>query len=201
MNQEIITIKIGTSVSFTNRGVLDEYRLGHLAGQICALQQMGKGVVLVASGAVACGRRINCDLNRASAAGAGQVILTSTFFKIFKDHDLNLAQILVRTEDITVHLTQTVHNLLSTRIVPFFNENDAVNNDSDFPLGNDFLAVAVAKCIGSKHLYILSTMKGSSFGVGGGSAKLQAVEEARDASIETQILDGKVRDVLLKAVC
>ncbi len=199
MNQEIITIKIGTSVSFTNRGVLDEYRIGQLASQICKLHHMGKGVVLVASGAVACGHRVHHDLDRASAAGVGQAILTSTFLKAFENHNLVLAQILVRAEDITTNLAKTVHSLLSVGMVPLFNENDVVNNVSDFPLGNDFLAVAVAKCIGSKQLFILSTMKGSSFGVGGGSAKLQAVKEAQEAGIKTQILNGKVKDVLLKS--
>ena len=201
MNQKIITIKIGTSVSLTSRGVLDEYRLGHLAIQIGQLQRAGQGVVLVASGAIACGHRVNKNLDRTSAAGVGQAILTSTFLEVFKQHGLQLAQILVRSEDLTFELVKTVRSLLAAGIVPLFNENDAINITSDFAQGNDFLAVELARRIGSQRLYILSTMQDSNFGVGGGEAKLQAVAKARIAGIETQILDGKAENILLKNIC
>ena len=201
MIKEIITIKIGTSVSFTSRGVLDEYRIDHLAAQIGKLQQSGRGVVVVASGAVACGHRINHNLARTDAASFGQAILTSTFFEIFKTKNLHLAQILVRADDITLDLAKTVHGLMSIGVVPLFNENDAITTKSDFPLCNDFLAVKLAQCIGSRTLLILSTMQGSKFGVGGGEAKLKAVELANSTGIEAVILDGKVKDILLKTLC
>ena len=201
MNQKIITIKIGTSVSFTDRGVLDEYRIGQIAAQVSQLHKKGKGVVLVASGAIACGNRFKSNLDRTCAASIGQAILTSTFFEIFKTQDLHLAQILVRADDITVDLAKTVQGLMFAGVVPLFNENDAITTQSDFPLGNDFLAVKLAQCIGSQTLLILSTMQGSSFGIGGGSAKLRAVKEAKEVGIKTQILDGKVKDILLEILC
>lgn len=200
MYQKIIIIKIGTSVSLTNRGALDEYRLGHLAAQIGKLHKHSMGVVLVASGAIACGRRINNNFDRTCAAGVGQAILTATFTEVFRHHGLNIAQILVKAEDLVSSLAQTVYDLLAMGIVPLFNENDVINTQSDFASGNDFLAVELARCIGSQKLVILSTMQRSKFGVGGGEAKLRAVEMARQAGVETQIVNGKVRNILLKSL-
>jgi glutamate 5-kinase len=202
MNKKIITIKIGTSVSFTDRGVIDEYRIGHLASQIAQLHQT-VGVVLVVSGAVACGRRaiyVNDDLTRQAAAGIGQAILTSSLTRIFEIHHLVTAQVLVKNNNLGMEISKLIHLYTDRGIVPIFNENDVVSTTSDFVDGNDFLAVAVARCIGSRQLVILSTMKGSNFGVGGGEAKLRAIKEAQEAEIKTQILDGKVKNILLKTI-
>lgn len=202
MKKQIITIKIGTSVSFTDRGVIDEYRIVHLANQIGQLHR-DFGVVLVVSGAVACGRRVidvNDNFTRQAAAGIGQAILTSTLTRIFENQHLISAQVLVKNNNLEMEMAELIRFYIDHGIVSIINENDVVSKTSDFVDGNDFLAVAVAKCIGSQKLVILSTMQGSKFGVGGGEAKLKAVAQAQSVGIETVILDGKVKDVLLKAL-
>ncbi|PIR59587.1 MAG: glutamate 5-kinase, partial [Candidatus Pacebacteria bacterium CG10_big_fil_rev_8_21_14_0_10_45_6] len=52
---KVMTIKIGSSVLLTQRNKLDEFRVAHIADQVVSLKEQGVGVVLVVSGAVACG--------------------------------------------------------------------------------------------------------------------------------------------------
>ena len=47
---------------------------------------------------------------------------------------------------------------------------------------------------------MLSTMKGSEYGVGGGEAKQEVIELLKRKNIETEIVDGKLKNILLKTI-
>ncbi|OIP83944.1 hypothetical protein AUK04_02895 [Candidatus Roizmanbacteria bacterium CG2_30_33_16] len=197
-------VKIGSSVLLTRRNKLDEYRIAQIAQQIASLMEAGIGVVLVISGAVACGSNF-VDLKksdkvlRQEAAGIGQVLLTSTFNTIFKNNNLQIAQILLTKKDIeSENLFEVLNNYLKAGYVPFINENDVVDLNSFS--GNDFLGAEIATLLKTKEFFILSTMKGSSYGIGGGEAKQQVTYHLGKIGIKTRLLNGKVKNILLNTI-
>lgn len=219
--RRIIVIKIGSSVIMTRRNKVDEFRLVHIAEQIYTLHTQGIGVILVVSGAVACGIYKLINLNtlhtnrsdsmkkcengvfRAAAAGIGQAYLISMIFKIFEQKGLNLAQILLTKEDFESQnrifkLTKAIEFYLRFKIIPVFNENDVLDLNSFG--GNDLLAAEITMLMKAEKLLILSTLKGSIFGVGGGETKFKAVSKLKARNISTSIANGKMKNILLQSL-
>ncbi len=203
-----VTIKIGSSVLLTKRNKLDEFRIAHIADQIASLKKKGVGVVLVVSGAVACGAKyIQFSFHdkklKMAAAGIGQAYLNSAFQKIFSRKGLRIAQILL-TKDLldSKRIKEGVNDLiqyyLQIGVVPVINENDVIDLNSFG--GNDFLGARVAALIEAESLLILSTMTGSKFGIGGGETKLQAMAMLNQENIQASIVDGKNINILLKTI-
>ena len=91
-----------------------------------------------------------------------------------------------------------LHYYLNIGVVPVINENDVI--DLNCFGGNDFLGARIASLLNVESLLILSTMAGSSSGVGGGEAKLQAVAMLKKEGIAASILDGKTKNILLEAL-
>lgn len=203
-----IIIKIGSSVLLTQRNKLDEFRIAQLATQIGNLQNCGLGIVLVVSGAVACGSKFidisnQDERSKQAAAGIGQAILTTIFQKTLAAHNLTLAQVLLTRHDLanTVRRKKIVEVFamyLEAGFIPLVNENDIVELNSFG--GNDFLATEIAALTSSKRLIILSTMEGSIFSVGGGETKQQALTQAKLRGISSMIVNGKTKDVLMEAL-
>lgn len=201
----IVVIKIGSSVLLTQRNVLDEFLIAHIADQILSLKEKGVRVVLVISGAVACSANVihfsseDRSLKKA-AAGIGQAYLTSIFQQIFSKKGLRIAQILL-TKDLLAsrskkkEINDLIHYYLQFGAIPVINENDVIDLNSFG--GNDFLAANVAKLLKVDQLLILSTMVGSNLGVGGGETKLQAVAMLKKKNIQASIVNGKTKDILL----
>lgn len=193
---------------FTRRCTLDENRIEDIARQVVALKKKGTGIVLVVSGAVACGcAHIDISRNRIvsrqAAAGLGQVILNTVFQRVFARYHVLLAQVLLTKHDLSsVPRKKQIAEVLAMHVaggvIPFINENDVVELNSFS--GNDFLAKEIASMTHAAKLVILSTMKGSPLGVGGGEAKHRAVENARKLGIPTIIADGTEKDILLKTI-
>ncbi|MBU3978129.1 hypothetical protein KJ980_02120 [Patescibacteria group bacterium] len=206
--KDLIVVKIGSSVFITRRNKIDEFRIDRIAKQIVALQKEGIGIVLIISGAVAYGSSF-IDLSgnrhqlRQAAAGIGQIYTTCTFNSIFAHNNLQLAQILL-TKDYLKRETQSkkIRNIIEFYVnagfIPFINENDVVDLNSFG--GNDLLAAEIAGLLKSKKLLILSTMKGSIHGVGGGATKQEAIEILFKKHIEATIINGKTKDILLQAL-
>lgn len=205
---KVITIKIGSNILLNRRNKLDEYRINQLVKQILSLKQSGFGIVLVVSGAVACGAKyINVssgkNIFRKAAAGIGQACLTAKFLVLFKQKNLQIAQILLRKIDIeNEYLRKNLTNLLlmylKLGIIPFINENDVLELNSFS--GNDFLGGEITVLLNSDKYVILSTMKGSIFGIGGKTSKMKVKELLKEKGVETIILDGKVKNILLKSI-
>ncbi len=202
--KKIIVIKIGSSVLLTKRHKLDEFRITHLAEEIHTLQKTGFGVVLVISGAVAYGSNF-VDLSenhqhlRQAAAGIGQIHVIATLNNIFNKWNLNLAQMLMTQNLFDSSLDkEKVKTLLEfyihSNIIPVINENDVIDLNSFG--GNDFLAAEIAKLLNTKKVVMLSTMKGSIHSVGGGLAKQQAIQMLARNNIETNIVNGKTKNIL-----
>lgn len=206
MIMKIIVIKVGSSVLLTQRNKLDEFRIAHIADQILALKAKGVRVVLVISGAVACGAS-SVDLSSGDrelkqiAAGIGQAYLISMFQQIFSRKHLLIAQVLLTkdtldSKDRKSQIAQLLHHYLQTGIIPVINENDVIDLNSFG--GNDILSAQVSMLLNVDRLVILSTLEGSTYGVGGGTTKQEALSILQQKNIKANVLDGKTKNVLLE---
>lgn len=200
--KKTVVVKIGSSVLLTKRNRLDEFRIAHIVDQIASLREAGIGVVLVISGAVACGSKyINLidSISRRMAAGIGQVIITSIFSSIFNQKGFQIAQVLLTKADLdSKRLVNILNRYISEGFVPVINENDVADLNSFG--GNDFLGAEITILLRSKRLIILSTMEGSIYGIGGERAKQQVMKLLSKRAIKTEILDGKVKNILLQTI-
>ena len=171
-----IVIKIGSS-SLTHKetGDLDLIKMEVLVREICNLRNMGKDVVLVSSGAIACGKNaVHIDFDKEAAnqiavkqacAAVGQARLMMTYQKMFAEYNHVAAQILMTKHTIVSDLnrynaTNTFRELLNMGVVPIVNENDTVAT-YEIEIGdNDSLSAIVAAMTGADLLILLSDIDG-----------------------------------------
>lgn len=201
--KQLFIIKIGGSVLLTKRNKLDEYRVACIAEQVAIMRNTGIGVVLVVSGAVGCGSsfvNVNDDvLSRRLAAGVGQAYLTAIFYEKFREKGLTIAQILFKREDFLISdVSRLINSYISLSIIPVINENDVLELNSFN--GNDYLGAEITLALNATKFIMLSTMKGSSYGVGGGKAKQEAIKMLRQKRIDSIIVNGKVKNIILKTI-
>ncbi len=167
-----VIIKIGSSSLTSSHGEISRKKLEKLVSDIVILKDLGHEVVLVSSGAVACGyRKLGC-LERPhtlpevqAAASIGQGLLMEAYSELFLSHGYVAGQILITRTDLLDEERKTnVHNtlnvLLDRGIIPIVNENDTVTID-DLKFGdNDTLSAKVATLINANSLIILSDIDG-----------------------------------------
>ncbi|MBI4973762.1 hypothetical protein HZC27_04085 [Candidatus Roizmanbacteria bacterium] len=199
--KKVFVIKIGGSVLLTNRNKLDEYRVACIAEQVMKLRVTGIGVVLVVSGAVGSGStfvEVKQDaMSRRLAAGVGQAYLTSIFYQKFKEKGLAIAQILFKKDDFFIsEVSRLINPYIELGVIPIINENDVLELNGF--KGNDFLGAQVAIAIHATKFIMLSTMKGSVYGVGGGGAKQDVINILKRKHIDSTIVNGKVKNIILK---
>lgn len=210
--KKIIVIKIGSSVIFTRRNKLDEFRISHLAYQIVELRKYRISPILVVSGAVALGMNtfISGRLHllperfiRQAAASIGQVYLISKLNGLLGQRKLTIAQILLTKENLQAgvkreQIKQLLNFYLENNILPVLNENDAVELNSFG--GNDYLAGEIALITGANNLVILSSWEGSKYGVGGGVAKQKVIKDLANHNVRTCIINGKEKDAIIRSI-
>ncbi len=167
-----ITIKIGSNVLTHKDGTLDLERIALLVNQIAALHKKGVEVVLVSSGAVASGRNelnLNKKLDAVSArqvfSAVGQVKLLNHYYELFRKHGIVCGQVLTTKESFgtrTHYLTQKncITEMLSQRVIPIINENDAISVTELMFTDNDELSGLMATMMRSEALIILSNIDG-----------------------------------------
>lgn len=203
-----IVLKVGGSVLFSKRGKLDLFRIRHIVREIKILQQKGHGVILVVSGAVACGAsydmfNLTDKYERMAAAGVGQVDLIGTIRRICAEQGIQTAQLLLGVDTLRYKtristLRRVLHIYAEKYIVAVCNENDVVALNQFG--GNDYLAMRLALTVSASHALILSTMAGSKHGTGGGETKLAAVATLTKAGIATHIVNGKEASVITRHI-
>ncbi|KAK1377981.1 Delta-1-pyrroline-5-carboxylate synthase [Heracleum sosnowskyi] len=188
-NVKRIVIKVGTAVVTRADGRLAVGRLGALCEQIEELNYQGYEIILVASGAVGVGRQrlryrrlVNSsfaelqkpqvELDGKACAAVGQNGLMAIYDTLFSQLDVTSAQLLVtdndfRDQNFRKQLTETVNSLLSLKVVPIFNENDAIStrrapyeDSSGIFWDNDSLAALLALELKADLLVLLSDVDG-----------------------------------------
>lgn len=170
-NSNIIVIKVGTSTLTHKSGNLNIRRFESLCKVISDLQNSGKKIVLVSSGAVGVGmgklglsKRPTETEKKQALAAVGQCELMFMYDKVFGEYNRNIAQVLL-TKDVVLEpiKKRNAHNtfieLLNMNIIPIVNENDTVAVDElegEHFGDNDTLSAIVATLIGADALIILT---------------------------------------------
>ena len=170
-----ITIKIGSNVLTRADGSLDVTRLSALVDQIAVLRQQGIEVLLVSSGAVACGRSVLHSMNnlktkdtvdeRQLFSAVGQAKLIDRYYELFRDHHIHVGQVLTMKQNFSTPISYSTQQncmevMLENGVIPIINENDTVCVTELMFTDNDELSGLVARMMNCDHLIILSNIDG-----------------------------------------
>ena len=167
-----LVIKVGSALVTNNGEGLDLAAISEWARQIAALRETGKEVVLVSSGAIACGmqrlgwsKRPHAVHELQAAAAVGQMGLAQVYESAFAQHGLHTAQVLLTHDDLAdrkryLNARSTLSTLLQLGVVPIINENDTVVTDEIKFGDNDTLGALVANLVEADCLIILTDQDG-----------------------------------------
>ncbi len=191
-----IAIKFGTGILTNEDNLPDEAQIEQLVNQVAALHRAKKEVILVSSGAVGAGmgalglkKRPTLLPQLQACAALGQSQLVAKYQELFSRKKILTAQVLLTHEDLKDHdrhlnARNTLATLMSQRIVPIVNENDAVSF-TELKFGdNDALSALVASLLPVDLLVILTTADGVIQGFGTPEATRIPVIEKIDRQIE-----------------
>ncbi|KAK6290520.1 hypothetical protein POUND7_002061 [Theobroma cacao] len=188
-NVKRLIVKVGTAVVTRADGRLALGRLGALCEQLKELNSQGYEIVLVTSGAVGLGRQrlryrklvnssladlqnLQFELDGKACAAVGQSSLMALYDTLFSQLDVTSSQHLVTDSDFRSvsfrkQLSETVQSLLALKVIPIFNENDAVStrrapyqDSSGIFWDNDSLAGLLALELQADLLVLLSDVDG-----------------------------------------
>jgi glutamate 5-kinase len=171
MDQKRIVVKVGSNVLTRKDGTLDVTRMSALVDQIAYLKSRGMEIILVSSGAVACGRseiglkRLDSVEQRQLYSAVGQVKLINLYYELFREYKLNIGQVLTMKESFSTrreYLNQRscMEVMLGNGIIPIVNENDTVSVTELMFTDNDELSGLIASMMDAKSLVILSNIDG-----------------------------------------
>lgn len=167
-----IVIKVGSNVLTRTDGHPDVTNLSSIVDQIAALREMGHEVVLVSSGAVACGRgtvaterRLDSVAQRQLFASIGQIKLIDLYNSLFAGYGITIGQVLTQKENFasrSAYLNQRhcMLTMLEAGVLPVVNENDTVSLTELMFTDNDELSGLVATMLDADRLIILSNVDG-----------------------------------------
>lgn len=165
-----IVIKLGTSTLAHSTGKLNIRRMTRLVRVLADLQNSGKELVIVSSGAVGLGvgklglkSKPSDTPSKQACAAVGQCELMYMYDNLFDDYGITVAQILLTKTIIEKNnVVNTFEKLISMGVVPIVNENDTVAIDElELEIGeNDSLSAIVANLAKADLLIILSDIDG-----------------------------------------
>lgn len=170
-----IVVKIGTSSLTHENGKVDLDKMEKLARVLTDLNNSGKEIILVSSGAIGAGmqrigrnkRPEDLPLKQATAA-IGQAILMKIYQKFFDEYNQVIAQILL-TKDVMEdsikknNAKNTFETLMELGVIPIINENDCISTAQieGYRFGdNDTLSATVAQLVGADLLVLLTDIDG-----------------------------------------
>ena len=169
---QTVIVKIGTNVLTTDNDRLDLDRIQCIADQIHRVQETGRRVVLVSSGAVGAGigilglsRRPDSLPELQAAAAIGQPSLMRTWDDALSRTGHRTAQLLLTGNDFRsrqryLNVRNTIRALFDFGVVPIVNENDTVSIKEIAVGDNDQLASMLATLLPDPLLVILSGIAG-----------------------------------------
>jgi glutamate 5-kinase len=169
-----IVVKVGTSTLTYENGKLNLTRIEHLVRQIADLQNQGKQMLLVSSGAVGTGanrlgwtKKPETLPEKQALAAIGQGALMHIYEKLFSEYNQIVAQILLTRDDLNergryLNMSNAFNMVLQLGAIPIINENDTVAVDElKYKFGdNDSLSALVASVVDADLLILLSDIDG-----------------------------------------
>lgn len=172
---EILVVKVGTSTLTYENGKVNLGRLEQLCRTLSDLQNSGKKLVLVSSGAIGVGmgkvglpHRPEETEKKQALAAIGQCELMFLYDKFFGEYNHTVAQVLLTADVVDEdrsrrNVQNTFGELLSMGVIPVVNENDTVETSElegkNFG-DNDTLSAVVAGLCGAQGLVILTDIDG-----------------------------------------
>lgn len=189
-----IVVKIGSSV-LAPQGRLEPKFVNDFVSDIVDAQNLGYKIILVSSGAIACGadklglkRRPQDAHSLMAIASLGQIILMDAYEAAFKKHDKLCAQILLSWDDFDnrkrfLNARITIDKLLNMGIIPIINENDAVSSEEIKFGDNDRLCALVSDLVRAEKTIILSDVEG-------------LLDEAGQLTQTVEKIDSKIRKLV-----
>lgn len=168
-----IVIKIGSSsLTHSETGDINLEKMERLVRVLTDINNMGKEVILVSSGAIAAGRKSLGFTERPkeksvkqACAAVGQARLMMLYQKLFAEYNQTAAQILLTKYTMINDISrQNAHNtfleLAKMNVIPIVNENDTVSTDEIEFGDNDTLSALVAALVDADMLILLSDIDG-----------------------------------------
>ncbi|WP_369525306.1 glutamate 5-kinase [Ileibacterium valens] len=172
-NHQRIVIKVGSSsLMHPETGQPDFARIELLVRELANLQNWGKEVILVSSGAIMVGRqalglesRPDTIAMKQACASIGQSRLMMLYQKLFSEYNQICSQILMTKHTIVRRTSRrnaknTFEQLLKMRVIPIVNENDTISTHEIEFGDNDSLSAVVAALTNADLLIILSDIDG-----------------------------------------
>lgn len=168
-----VVVKVGSSTVTTEEGSVDRAVVDRLCGEVARLRADGHRVVVVSSGAIACGwsalgrpgPRPDDPAVLQAVSAVGQHRLMRSWQDGLGAHGLLAGQVLLAPLDFAhrqqyLHARGTLQHLFELGVVPVVNENDAVA-DEEIRFGdNDRLSALVAHLVGADLLLLLTDTPG-----------------------------------------
>lgn len=168
-----IVVKVGTSsLTHPETGNMDLIKMEKLVRELADLNNQGREVILVSSGAIAVGRKAigmrerPAELSvKQACASIGQARLMMIYQKLFMEYNQIASQILM-TKNTLVNETNrenarnTFEMLLSMGAIPIVNENDTVSTYEIRFGDNDTLSAIVSALVQADLLILLSDIDG-----------------------------------------
>ena len=168
-----IVVKIGSNALTRPDGRLDVTRMSALVDQIAWLRQHDFEVILVSSGAVACGRReldnVDHELDsveqRQLFSALGQAKLIGLYYDLFREYHIHVGQVLTMKENFQPgeqyrNQQACMQVMLENGVLPIVNENDTVSVTELMFTDNDELSGLIAQMMEADTLVLLSNIDG-----------------------------------------
>lgn len=168
-----VVVKVGTSTLAHKTGKLNIRRVERLVKILADLENSGKEIILVSSGAMGLGmgklgyvKKPSDTPSKQALAAVGQCELMYMYDKMFGEYNIVVAQLLltkyILLEERKANVENAVNKLLEQGVIPVVNENDTVAIDElELEMGeNDSLAATIASVAKADALVILSDIDG-----------------------------------------
>ena len=167
-----IVVKIGSNALTRADGRLDVTRMSALVDQIAWLRQQHYEVMLVSSGAVACGRReltvghsLDSVEQRQLYSALGQAKLIGLYYDLFREYHIHVGQVLTMKENFSPgeqyeNQRACMRVMLENGVLPIINENDTVSVTELMFTDNDELSGLIALMMEAETLVLLSNIDG-----------------------------------------
>ena len=167
-----IVVKVGSNVLTRQDGKPNVTNLSALVDQVAFLRSMGHELILVSSGAVACGRGAITPLRQLDSveqrqlfSSIGQIRLINLYNSLFGEYGYVVGQVLTQKGNFssrTSYLNQRacMQIMLENGVIPIVNENDTASLTELMFTDNDELSGLIAAMMDADMLVILSNVDG-----------------------------------------